>query len=533
MTWTGDKVSSPQAEWVEGQPGQDKIKTVLAPCLDQLNIGCVQDFDVEYFSEGSWNKVFLLANKKKDTEYIFRVCLPIYPWYKTESEVATMEFVRQHTDIPVPIVYAFESSADNELGYEWILMQKLPGVQYCKVDDELDMDSRLSIARKIADWVHQLSQHRFTDIGSLYFSDTKHTHGEDEREGTEKDKGEDTFKLGRLVNQYYMGDWRHDYQHERGPFNNVHDFLRSYHDCRAMELCDHRQRLRATLLAIYEQLHPWREDQKTKDDAEKSRLKLLEADYDRILASRCVTENASVDFETCRYGLSSCKNGEGYNGFVRDMKVQARLMWLVDTVSSKPFDTKDTFLHHWDISSYNLLVDEKTHEPTGLLDWEQIFTLPPCLIGTRHPPLMARDLDDPDASRLDISEEETKDENGEEPEDKCWTLYCWERQKMREEFDSHLRHLNSPWLEAGKDSKDESPRRCEPMDLDDCENDEYTSWGHCRDCNGAPHHISEENKVLELYEHAQSIRHCNVRIQMLEDLENARDKERHCVWLRK
>ncbi|KAI9901427.1 hypothetical protein N3K66_003244 [Trichothecium roseum] len=151
MVWSED-IGTPEPEWPKSELKQDSIKAVLSPCLDKLGIGSVQDFDLGYFSEGGYNKVFLLVNKSTGTEFIFRICLPVYPWYKTESEVATMEFVRERTEIPVPKVYAFDSSADNELGYEWILMERLSGVRYKDVDDKLDMDSRLAIARKLAEW---------------------------------------------------------------------------------------------------------------------------------------------------------------------------------------------------------------------------------------------------------------------------------------------------------------------------------------------------------------------------------------------
>jgi aminoglycoside phosphotransferase len=56
-----------------------------------------------------------------------RVSLPVDPRYKTESEVATTEFVRQKTSLPVPRIIAFDSH-ENELGFEWILMDMMPGL---------------------------------------------------------------------------------------------------------------------------------------------------------------------------------------------------------------------------------------------------------------------------------------------------------------------------------------------------------------------------------------------------------------------
>lgn len=47
------------------------------------------------------------------------------PRLKTESEVATMHYLRQHTSIPVPEVYHYDSNPYNRLGGEFILMSKV------------------------------------------------------------------------------------------------------------------------------------------------------------------------------------------------------------------------------------------------------------------------------------------------------------------------------------------------------------------------------------------------------------------------
>lgn len=56
-----------------------------------------------------------------------RVSLPVDPHNETMSEVSTIDFVRQNTDIPVPGIIAFDASNDNEVGFEWILMELMPG----------------------------------------------------------------------------------------------------------------------------------------------------------------------------------------------------------------------------------------------------------------------------------------------------------------------------------------------------------------------------------------------------------------------
>lgn len=52
------------------------------------------------------------------------------PRLKTESEVATMEYIRMHTSIPVPTVYFYDSNPYNRLGGEYIIMSKVRAYHY-------------------------------------------------------------------------------------------------------------------------------------------------------------------------------------------------------------------------------------------------------------------------------------------------------------------------------------------------------------------------------------------------------------------
>lgn len=47
------------------------------------------------------------------------------PRIKTESEVATMHFLRKYTNFPVPTVFHYDASPYNRLGGEYILMSKV------------------------------------------------------------------------------------------------------------------------------------------------------------------------------------------------------------------------------------------------------------------------------------------------------------------------------------------------------------------------------------------------------------------------
>jgi hypothetical protein len=85
--------------------------------------GC-KNVSVEFFQEGAFNKLYIISaietRTGNRTERILRFSMPIHPWFTIQSEVASMEFVRLQTTIPIPRVYIFDSSGENELGLEWI-----------------------------------------------------------------------------------------------------------------------------------------------------------------------------------------------------------------------------------------------------------------------------------------------------------------------------------------------------------------------------------------------------------------------------
>lgn len=58
-------------------------------------------------------------------EVIARVARRYMPRLKTESEVATMSYIRTHTSIPVPNVHFYDSNPYNRLGGEYIIMSKV------------------------------------------------------------------------------------------------------------------------------------------------------------------------------------------------------------------------------------------------------------------------------------------------------------------------------------------------------------------------------------------------------------------------
>jgi hypothetical protein len=72
----------------------------------------------------SWSDAYLVT-LVNSTIIVARVSRRFMPRLKTESEVATLQYLHDHTSIPVLTVYHFDSNPYNRLGGEYILMSKV------------------------------------------------------------------------------------------------------------------------------------------------------------------------------------------------------------------------------------------------------------------------------------------------------------------------------------------------------------------------------------------------------------------------
>jgi len=61
-------------------------------------------------------------------EFVARVARRYMPRLKVQSEVATMQYLREKTNVPVPTVYHYDSNPYNRLGGEFILMSKVRNI---------------------------------------------------------------------------------------------------------------------------------------------------------------------------------------------------------------------------------------------------------------------------------------------------------------------------------------------------------------------------------------------------------------------
>jgi hypothetical protein len=290
------------------------------------------DAEIEYFAKGTFNRLYSLTNPSWDKAYLFRVSIPVEPFFKTESEIATMEYIRRHTTMPIPQVIAFSSSDDNELGYEWILMEMMPGEPLRKLWEDMPEAARVQVFAELAAHTKQLVALRFSQFGNIYFADvadrvlprqvTLPPQPANSTDNVNKDIGPGgNFVLGRMVAQEFFFDKRIYYPGSRGPFNT------------ARELVD----MRVELLG--------------------KRLRNLSP--------------VEGDAWYCENDRELERNKE------RVYEIFDQLKALVPRLIPHDNGPEDIgILWHDDLSEHNLLLDPVTYKLTAVIDWESVCIIP-------------------------------------------------------------------------------------------------------------------------------------------------------------
>lgn len=193
----------------EREPNIEAISNV---CRTTLGAHAPGECSVSFHASGSFNKLFLVKTKQQGS-FLMRVSLPVDPHNKTSGEVATLRWIRRNTDVPVPEVVAFDDLSDNEIGFEWILMQLMPGTSAYYQWRGMSMETKREFVERVADMQAQLfspghAETGFRGIGTL--------------KGSEACPGP---APGQIVSPMFFWGPHFDYDVPRGPFRSSHDWL--------------------------------------------------------------------------------------------------------------------------------------------------------------------------------------------------------------------------------------------------------------------------------------------------------------------
>ncbi|RKL22547.1 hypothetical protein BFJ68_g1793 [Fusarium oxysporum] len=188
--------------------------------LEPLKITSDNPCTVTFHGAGFFNKFYLV--RAEGSTFVMRVTLPVYPRHKTRAEVITLKWVRENTTIPAPEVFAFDDSDDNEIGFEWILIEFMQGTSAQKRWRTMSMEQKIALTERIATFQFELSglekqELAFKSMGAL---DSPETDLEADFRAPEA-----AITPGRMViPEFFKGDYL-TYDIPRGPFLSTHDWL--------------------------------------------------------------------------------------------------------------------------------------------------------------------------------------------------------------------------------------------------------------------------------------------------------------------
>jgi len=201
--------------WEHEPKIEDIIKVFLrlgfAHNRDQLHVSVL--------GQGAINKAYLvkiqLGKNEDERVCVMRISLPIDPSNKICGEVATLQWLRRYTTLPVPEVIDYMASPDDDIGYEWIIMSHIPGQPAFMKWRTMSMDQKKRLVEQIASYQHELTARPFDAIGTL--------------------RKEDGYAPGQIVDMEFCFGDHFSYNINRGPFHCVRDWFKALADIIVMD----------------------------------------------------------------------------------------------------------------------------------------------------------------------------------------------------------------------------------------------------------------------------------------------------------
>lgn len=141
-----------------------------------------------------------------------RVPTPIagLPRYTTASEVATINFLRNVLELPVPKILSYSASPDNPVGAEYIIMERVQGESLSSKWLSLTTDEVKHIMTQLTEMEQKVFSFRFPAYGSLY-------HKRDVLEDPHISLQVEDFCIGPVARRQFWRGERHQMELDRGP----------------------------------------------------------------------------------------------------------------------------------------------------------------------------------------------------------------------------------------------------------------------------------------------------------------------------
>ena len=122
------------------------------------------------------------------------------------------------------MVIAFDASNNNDLGFEWMLMEMMPGIPLADVWRTTSWSAKQKLVKHIALYTAQLFRKRFDSLGNLYHAHER-SDGPFDGGKSAKERLSTTFFVGRIVSMPLFWADGVNQVVQCGPFRSTQEWL--------------------------------------------------------------------------------------------------------------------------------------------------------------------------------------------------------------------------------------------------------------------------------------------------------------------
>ncbi|KGO69662.1 Aminoglycoside phosphotransferase [Penicillium italicum] len=412
----------PEPRWTV-EPDTGAIKQTL------LSLRPSSTVEVTFLAQGAFNKIYNVSID--DEPFIMRVSLPVDPQYKVMSEVATMDWVRRVTSLPIPRIITYQSSRDNLVGFEWMLMTKMPGKPFGEILQSLPFAVKARLVKELAASSASLFRNQLRGIGNIYGEPSVVEDSESSVQIPTHRELVDTEKLVLAKDPGSNDGSAPVNQTSGGPLFNLPEKGSSVGALPDVGRIVSMQFFWDS--HIHQNVHrgPFRSSK------------------DWMIARLSFNEN------DCRSALKKHSDGDLDSDAEDEVDVATRTLKIIDGLKSLlplifPTDDDDSelsMIFHNDLSRHNILVDD-SGELTGVLDWECVSAVPLWKACSYPSFLEGR----PRHSEPVLGTYEP-DDNGLPNEMYFEHLWQYETTLLRDVFIDEMRRLDTGWVEVFEKSE--------------------------------------------------------------------------------
>jgi len=137
------------------------------PCVTARRIADGYSSLIYLLSFSKNDSLDITTSSQEEWSCIAKIKKRVTPPEVLQAEIDTMQYIRAHTAVPVPDVYAYDLNPDNDIGAQFMLIEKLPGKVLYWAWDELSLENKISVISELAQALVELSSLHFDAIGSI------------------------------------------------------------------------------------------------------------------------------------------------------------------------------------------------------------------------------------------------------------------------------------------------------------------------------------------------------------------------------